>query len=93
MLGKFGKISDSKLKPSRIGLEGKKKGKEIPGSGEITFVKPGSVKAMCEKGELEFLGNTIKMRQKGQQVKEFVYIFFCHNLACVYNCTFVIFHF
>ena len=69
MLGKFGKISDSKLKPSRIGLEGKKKGKEIPGSGEITFVKPGSVKAMCEKGELEFLGNTLKMRQKGQQVK------------------------
>jgi len=69
LLGKFGKISDSKLKPSRIGLEGKKKGKEIPGSGEITFVKPGSVKAMCEKGELEFLGNTIKMRQKGQQIE------------------------
>ena len=68
LLGKYGRISDSKLNSSRIGDEGKNKGKTIPGSGVITFAKPGSVKMLTDMGEIPFRGNMIKMRQKGQQV-------------------------
>ena len=68
LLEKYGRISDSKLNPSRIGDEGKNKGKTIPGSGVITFAKPGSVKTLTDMGEILFRGNMIKMRRKGQQV-------------------------
>jgi len=67
LLEKYGRISDSKLNPSRIGAEGKNKGKTIPGSGVITFAKPGSVKTLADMGEILFRGNTMKMRRKGQQ--------------------------
>ena len=65
MLGKFGKITGSNLNPSRISEGEKNKGKKIVGSGSITFAKPGSVKTLAAKGQLEFKGNTIKMKQKG----------------------------
>ena len=52
LLEKYGRISDSKLNPSRIGDEGKNKGKTIPGSGVITFAKPGSVKTLADMGEI-----------------------------------------
>jgi len=65
MLAKFGKITDSNLKPSRISEGEKNKGKKIVGSGVITFAKPGPVKTLAGKGNLDFKGKTIKMKQKG----------------------------
>ena len=64
-LAKFGKITESNLKCSRI-LEGEKnRGKKIIGSGQITFTKPGSVKTLAAKGRLDFKGGSIKMKEKG----------------------------
>ena len=65
MLGKFGKITESKLKCSKVAEQGKNKGKVIMGSGVITFAKPGTVQVLSKKAELEFKGKKIKLKQKG----------------------------
>ena len=64
-LARFGKITESNLKSSKISEGNKNKGKKIIGSGFITFAKSGSVKTLAAKGHLDFKGGLIKMKQKG----------------------------